>query len=794
MTDVILWVLAVEAAGLIAFPVCFFLFPKLRDRGFGISKPLGILAVAYLSWILSATQLVPSARSTLIAILALLAVLSGWYAWRQRAALVAFVRTERRALVASQMLFVLVFAGWVTYRAYDPAIDATEQPMDFAFLNASVRTYLGEPEDPWLRGESISYYYFGYWMMGSLSKLTGVHPAVAYNLALALIPAMAAIGMFSLVVNMVRSESKNLRYAFSAGLMAAALLVLAANLEGVLEFMRANGIGSDGFWQWLGIDGLDEPLPALTDTWRPQEYLWWWRATRVIGTFDGGGPLDYTIHEFPFFSFILGDLHPHVMSIPFVVLMLTMLWSYLRSPRLASPYVRITRDLDTRAITFTPAEGVGRHAATLAAMGLALGGLAFVNMWDLAVFSAFLIGVAGVKAYSARPNSASYIVQKIAAEALPVIALALILVLPYLASFSSQVSGIAAVGLHATRTPHMLIVWSLFILAVAPMIAVAFWRTTVDHDWPLAAVVSLAIALLPFVVWAAMSLDGDVDLVSRFLWILPFATLITAAVYTALWLSKQDQPPHGLAFALMLTALGLLLIMGPELLHVNDGFGSAWERMNTVFKLYYQAWIILSAAAGYAIYYWATLRDRSKGRALALARVWAVSLVVLLAASAYYPIAAAADKGNLFHQPATLDGLDYLVRFDRKAEYDAIDFIRGDAGRGSAVLEAFGSDYTPFGRISSSSGVPTVLGWAGHQVQWRGTHTAFAGRQEDIAAIYRTEDIEEAKRLLDKYGVDYVYVGDRERMTYGEVGLAKFAEFMDAPFQQGGVTVYRLRR
>ncbi len=792
MSDVILWLLAVEAAGLVAFPICYFLFPTLRDRGFGVSKPLGILAAAYLSWILSAAQVVPSSRLTIALILAALAAPSGWYAWRHRAELLSFVRRERRTLIAAQALFLLVFAVWATYRAYDPAIDATEQPMDFAFLNASARTHIGEPEDPWLRGESISYYYFGYWMMGALTKLTGVHPAVAYNLALALIPALAAMGMFSLVVNMVRTHSKGLRYAFAGGLLAAALLVFAANLEGALEFMRANGMGSDGFWRWLGVDGLDQPLPALTESWRPQEYLWWWRATRVIGMSDGDLTLDYTIHEFPFFSFILGDLHPHVMSIPFVVLMLTMIWAYLRSPQPASLFKATRGDPGASVTKVKMAAGVGRHAALIGAMGLALGGLAFTNMWDLATLAALLVGVAGVKAYSARPNSVYGLAWGVVLV-LPVVALALALVLPYLVSFSSQVSGIAAVGQYATRLPHMLIVWSLFILAVAPMIAVVFWRTTVDRGWGLPMVISLMAGLLPFTVWALMSLDGDASMTARMIRILPFAALIGAAVYSALWLSKQDEPQYGMVFALTLAALGLLLIMGPELLHVNDGFSGAWERMNTVFKLYYQAWILLSAAAGYAVYYWASLRDRARGRSLVMARVWSLAFLALLAASAYYPIAAAATKGNLFAQDATLNGLSHLARFNRQDEYDAIEFIRRDAGLGEAVLEAFGGDYTPFGRISSSTGAPTVLGWAGHQVQWRGTHTVLGDRQADIAAIYSTEDVEEAKRLLDKYDVSYVYVGDRERSTYGEAGLAKFAEFMDAPFQQGGVIVYRRR-
>ena len=783
MTDVILWVLAVEVVGLVAFPICFFLFPSLSDRGFGIAKPLGIVGVAYVSWILGTAQLVPSTQITLALIVAAFAALSGTYAWRQRAVILAFVRKEWQSLLAAEALFVLVFTAWALYRAYDPAIAATEQPMDFGFLNASIRTYLGEPEDPWLRGESISYYYFGYWMMGSLAKLTGIHPAVAYNLSLALIPAMAAMGIFSLVAGMVRSDSRGLRYALTAGFVAAALLVLAANLEGVLEFMRANGLGAAGFWQWLGVDGLDEPLPAPTESWRPQEHLWWWRATRTIGSFDGDTTLDYTIHEFPFFSFILGDLHPHVMSIPFVVTFLTMLWGYLRSPNQGWPLSRASFAGDGRASL----AALGRSAALPAAIGLVLGALAFNNMWDLPVFAALLVGVVGVRAYSARPDDLAGLIERTASAALPVIALALILIAPYLVSFGSQVSGIGAVGAYATRPPHLLIVWSLFLLAVAPVIVSVFVKTTVDRGWRLLSGISLSVGFLPFIMWAVLSFGGDASPVARLLWVLPFALLIGAAVFGALWLSKQADPPHGPIYALMLAALGFLLIMGPELLHVDDSFGGALERMNTVFKLYYQAWILLSVAAGYAVFHMLKLRYSAEGGALTLARIWLVAFVVLLACSAYYPLAAAATKGNPKDRDPTLDGLAYLPADERAA----IEFIRRDAGRDSAVLEAFGADYTPHGRVSSSTGVPTVLGWAGHEIQWRGSHEPLSGRSEDITAIYTTEDVEEARRLLDKYGVDYVYVGDRERQAYGEAGLAKFGELMDAAFRQGGVTVYR---
>jgi YYY domain-containing protein len=775
MLNVLLWLLAVEAMGLAVFPLCYFLFPRLRDRGFSVSKPLGILLIGYLSWILSVLHVLPSVQLTVAGLLIAVGGLSLWYAWGRRLEILAFARRELVVILAAEVVFLVMFFGWVAYRAIDPAISGTEQPMDFAFLNASIRSDVGAPEDPWFRGASISYYYFGYWMMGALSKLTGIASSVSYNLSLALIPALGAMGVFGLVFDMVRSEGR-LRYALAGGIAAALLLVVVANLEGVLEFMRANGLGSGGFWDWVRIDGLDGAPSRLAESWRPEEWLWWWRATRVIGDFGGGQVLDYTIQEFPFFSFILGDLHPHVMSVPFVVLFLTLCWSLLKAP------AHVWRAFDIRSY------------AALVAMALSLGGLGFTNMWDLPVFSAVVLGVFALKTFSVR----GAIDWRTAGQTLlnggAVIALALLLILPYLVTFTGQVSGIAPVASATTRPFHMLVVWTLFFVAVTPFILAAFWQTTVRHGWARLTNVSLLVGFSPYVVWAFLHLERggtSSELPGRLFHILPFAMLISIAVYCALWTAREDRSSPGKAFALALSALGLLLIMGPELLLVDDSFGGAFDRMNTVFKLYYQGWIVLAVASGFALYYWWSLRERTAGWKLLLTHLWSAVFVVLLAGAAYYPLATAATNLALAPERPTLDGLAYINRF-AGAEYRAIEFIREAAGPDSAVLEAVGDDYTDFGRISSSTGVPTVMGWLGHEIQWRGATLPLEARSRDVETIYRTQDVEEARILLAKYSVDFVYVGSRERQRYGAEGLGKFATFMETAFSDGDVLVYRM--
>lgn len=777
MLNAFWWLLTVEAIGLAAFPLAYYLFPRLADRGYSISKPLGILLIGYVSWMLSLLHVLPSVRLSLIGLLLLMGGLSSWFVWQRRDEFKAFIIRERMTIIAVESIFLVFFIGWTIFRATDPAINHTEQPMDFAFLNASIQNTTGQPEDPWLRGETISYYYFGYWMMGGVSQLSGVPSNFSFNLSLALIPAMGAMGIFGLIFSMVRSEARRMRYAVLGGVAAAILLGVVSNLEGVLEFMRANDIASQAFWDWIRIDGLDGSAPPPADSWTPSEFWWWFRSTRVINTFDGIQGLDYTIQEFPFFSFILGDLHPHVMSIPFAILFLTIGWNFLRMP------MHVWRE-----------RNVQRYALILA-MALTLGGLAFTNMWDLPTYSAIFLGLAVMKTYHANGGGVIAMTKGVVLIGAVVIGLAILLYLPYYISFNSSVSGIQPVMAATTRPIHLFIIWGLLLVAVVPFILRAFWETRIGGDWRRLTLFSLAVVVVPFLAWAVLHLNnggGISDLIGRFFLILPFAALISAAIYSALWFVREDGP-SGKPFALMLAAFGLLLIMGVELLFVDDSFPAPNERMNTVFKLYYQAWLLLAASGGFAIYYWRSMRISLSGWRHSLTTVWAGVFVILLVGSLYYPPAAAVSKGELALKDATLDGLAFVKR-NRNGEFEAINYIKGNVDSGSAIVEAVG-EWFDAGLISRSTGIPTIFNWPGHESQWRGDADSFAGREQDVSDIYQTQDIELARNLLAKYDVDYVYIGPRERAKYyadGEDGLSKFSDFMELVFNEGDVVLYRL--
>ena len=662
MSSVLVWLATVEIIGLTAFPLAFFLFPKLQDRGFGLSKALGILLIGYAAWILSVTHLVPSIPTTLGIFVVVMAAASAILIYRRGEEMLDFIKRRWRLIAVTELIFLVVFIAWTLFRAYDPAIDHTEQPMDFAFLNASINSTFGQPEDPWLRGESVSYYYFGYWMMGAVSQISGVASNLSYNLSLALIPALASAGIFSLVFTLVRSDGAGMRLGIVAGVASGFVLGIVSNLAGVLEFMRANAIGAQGFYDWIAIEGLDGPAETPTESWYPEEFWWWFRVTRIINTFVDGRGIDYTIQEFPFFSFMLGDLHPHVSAIPFAILFTGFVLSFFMSDMLDFRRMRI------------------RDFISVIAMGVSLGGLAFTSMWDLPTYAMLLVGVAAIKAYPSQDSSGFGYVRRaalaIAQVPLAVILLAVILYLPYYLSFTSSVQGIGA-SITPTRYVHLLVVWGVPMALVAPFIIGSFWQTVVGSDWRRMTVISASIALIPFLVWLVLRLQAVGHATSptdRLIHIIPFALLIGMSAWSAIYEAKT-RGPSGRAFALALATLALLLIMGPELLYVDDFFGESNERMNTIFKLYYQAWVLLAAVSGFSLYYWLRSRQTAAGWRKSLLTLWAAGAVVLLICGLYYPPAAVVTKTANFSSEPTLDGLAF-VSGKSPAEYEAIEFVK----------------------------------------------------------------------------------------------------------------------
>jgi uncharacterized membrane protein len=404
---VLFWFLVLELFSLVSFPLAYRAFSRLPDRGWAFSKPLGLLLVGLGTWMIGLTHTIPNSRWTVLLALVIVGVLSWAAVRRHLPEMRAFVREHASVIVAAELLFAAVFLGFTLLRASISDISGTEQPMDLMFLNATVTSPFYPPNDPWLAGQPVSYYYLGYLMIGALTMFTGIGVAIAYNLGLATAAALAAIAAFGVTFNLVRLARGSVDGAVFGGIAAAFLLLVASSLVGTLELVRAAGIGGDGFWSNVGIDGLTEP-DGPSPTWAPVEtHLWWWRISRVV---PGG------INEFPLFSFLLGDLHPHVMSIGFVLLTVGVAIQIYLQTSLLTIGIKAHSVLLTAALalfTIALADFVLLDAglvwlfavAALIAVGslgplwplglvlvASTGALGAINLWDLPLGAALVVG------------------------------------------------------------------------------------------------------------------------------------------------------------------------------------------------------------------------------------------------------------------------------------------------------------------------------------------------------------------------------------------------------------------
>ena len=230
--------------------------------------------------------------------------------------------------------------GWAILRAYAPykiMNTGGEKFMEIAFLNATLHSPRFAPFDPWLSGFAISYYYFGYVMMALLTRLSGVAPGVGFDLYDALLFSLTLVGAFGVVYDLIagrrkppgQGQRRAAQRAITFGVIGALLVAVMGNLEGLLEGLRSLGALPESFFQWINIPDLAQApvtasfYPGTTDGW------WWWRASRILAD----NPISSSgnsITEFPFFSFLLGDNHPHVLALPFVLLAIALALNLLR--------------------------------------------------------------------------------------------------------------------------------------------------------------------------------------------------------------------------------------------------------------------------------------------------------------------------------------------------------------------------------------------------------------------------------------------------------------------------------
>ena len=857
MVTFLLWYICITLIGLVTFPLAYKLFPALVDRGYALSRTLGLLVWGYFFWLLASLGILKNDIGGLLLGLFVLIGLSYW-AFRTISAdeLRNWWNDNRRLVVSVETLFLFAFAGLTIIRAANPEVLGTEKPMELAFINAILRSPNFPPHDPWLSGYGISYYYFGYVLTAMIAKLTATQGSVAFNLALSLIFGLSAVAAYGILYSLLESlrakldppsKSEN-SHNLILSLLGPVFILIVSNLEGFLEVLHARGLFwkpdetgqlTSGFWRWLDMKELSLP-PSQPFSWVPSRYLWWWRASRVVQDYDLAGTWREVIDEFPFFSFLLADLHPHVLVMPFALLVIGISLNIFLGGGMGS----------SRWLGFK----ININPLTFWSSALVIGGLAFLNTWDFPIYIFMfslgyvlwraaaqpahreLINDSDDQTAESEPEYSGDISLFTLVKEFLLIAFTLgisgvILYLPFYIGFSSQAGGILPNLVYSTRGAHL---WVMFGSLLLPIFAylLFLWRRN-RNQFYLGRGLLLALGLLLFLLFSSLllglgiasipllgsifvnSLGGEtgnglfqesiIRRISNLGWVtlllllsLTFGSLITLLrpkitssdpptahtepAIAEVGKSKYISRAKSHDFVLLLILMGGLLVLFTEFYFLRDQFGS---RMNTIFKFYYQTWILWGIAAAFGVS--VLLKE--------LRRYWGVGfrigLVILFIMALAYPLMSIWNKTNGFNPSRgfTLDGAAHL-------ENNAQDEMAGirwlESAPPGVVLEAVGSQYSEYARVATYSGQPNVLGWAGHESQWRGGRDEIGTREEDIELIFRTSNWEDAKGLLDLYNVRYVFIGSLERRTY-RVSETKFGRFLGEPvFELGQVSIYEI--
>ncbi len=819
---VLSWWLLVTLAGAAALPLCLRLLSGLPDRGYTLARAAGLLLVGFVFWLLASLGFLDNTTGSMALawLIVLLLGLALYFAGgRERIDLRAWWRENSRVVIVGEILFFVLLFGWSIVRAYQNNLVGTEKAMELAFLSSTMRSPTFPPADPWLSGYAISYYYFGYVIMAMLSLLSGVSSTVGFGMTTALLVALTGLGAFGVGYNLVRSRAFNAMaakkigqgrgVAIAAGLLGAVLIVFMGNFElPLVELPYRTGIASTGYLQLWNMNDLQTPLAEGQGSgdlavWSSRGW-WWWHSARVISDRNLNGVHSEVIDEFPQFSFLLADNHPHVLALPFVMLALAAALNTLLTRRRPSGY-------------------------EIAFYGVIVGGLIFLNTWDGPIYLIILLGAEALRRLIAngtgrlRRSDWTALVL-LGAE---VLLLAVVFYLPFLAAFRSQAAGIAPNLLNPTMPGQFFLMFAPFILLIAPFLAVEAWRAGRRMNWRVGIVLGLlllvgligAMLLLGLAGMIVPSIQATVDqfvfdnggwgtvAVAAFakrLAYLPTALLLVAGLILVIGrlfprrIDDGDEqsvvsytPQTG--FVLLLIAAGLVLTLVPEFVYLRDNFGT---RMNTVFKFYYQAWIVFGISGAYGIVsFFAGQKLPRPGWRIA----YGGTVVAVLAGGLLFPVLGIDTRmfyesgRNSYDVPATLDGGPTLTSAD---DYQAAlclsELVPGDD---AVVASAVGGSYAwSYGAVSTLTGIPTVLNWTGHEGQWRGsTYSATVGsREPDIHSLYSDPTWNTTRSIIERYGINYIVFGSSERSAFGDASEIKFLDNLDVACQSGDTRIFRV--
>ncbi len=761
---VFFWWLALALLGCLAFPLVFAALRGVSDRGYIFGKLLGMLLLAYLVWLLAYLHLVAFSHVSMVLVVGVLLASGTALFYAQRRAMMAFLRRRWRLLLLEEALFTLAFLLFAGIRSLNPDLWNVylggEKPMEMAFLNAILRSPYMPPLDPWYAGGYINYYYYGYIVFGAFIKLTGIAPATAFNLAIPTLFALTFTGAFSLLYSLSRR--------LSLALLGSYFVALIGNFDGLLQVK-----------DWLGAAMKHLALPTFD----------YWRSSRII---------PFTINEFPFWSFLFADLHPHVIDMPVTILMLGIVSAILVSGE------SILHHVDTRLRLRW------RSLPLYALAAFIFGSLACINPWDMPLYALLtaaallLRTIVDSSGWPTRMRAMSALVSLAIYAAL--CGLAYLFYLPFYASYQQlYVNGLGLVSLGTKLSDYLTIndLW-LFLTVSFFLLELYRWWTRRLAARAGAAGRSLSVASGA----VARRACGYVLLcmvVLTFAALLGLKALLVTLIATGAFLLVAQRDPRTRFISLLLLA-ALCISLGVEFVYVRDFLdGGFYARMNSVFKFSISAWFSFAIGGALAAQrLWQHMRGLLRG-------VWLVVFALLIVANSLFLSLGTLSRIHdhqvwVQGQPPVLSA-NYIPTLNGEAfirawypgDTEAIAWINENIAGSPVILEAAEPySFSWFARVSVYTGLPDVLGWPDHVAEQRNSEQVLS-RMVDVGIIYSTLDPNQASQLLRYYHVRYVYVGELEREAYASQSTGSLDKFdrmvgsgLRVVYRHDGVTIYEV--
>ena len=613
------------------------------------------------------------------------------YCREQKAGFECIPFAHLNLVYAEELLFFAAFLLWTYFAGFHPAAYGTEKFMDYGFMEAMMRSKTLPATDLWYSQGKINYYYGGQYFAVFLTKLSGAKVELTYNLMRTFVAGLAFAMPFSLIHQIVTDRLEKVRTGWKKAL---------PSVTGILAGISVSIAGNMHYVVYGQIIPFIQKLKGeeVSSYWFPD-------ATRYIGF--NPDVEDKTIHEFPCYSFVLGDLHAHVVDIMFVLLLLGLLYAWMKKVR--------TTELSGESMSRREFWKKQLLMPQLLAAGALLGMFHWTNYWDFVIYFVVTCGAALFMNIIGQKGKIRWVLEVTAAQAVEIMTLATVIILPFTLQFdtSNMVQGIALAKHHSL--PHQLLVlWGL-----PGILTILF-------------VVSLLIEKL------------------------------RGAEQKSLYhLLTSIRLPD--LFAVLMGLCAIVLVLIPELVYVRDIYENGNARANTMFKLTYQAYIMFGMTMIYAIFRLLVIGKNKILKVLAF-----IGLFLFVWTCGYFGNSVHSWFGTVW-KPSQYKGLNAtaFLETDFPEDVNGIRWLKENISDAPVVLEANGDSYSEYERVSAMTGLPTIMGWYVHEWLWRGDLADLNAKIEEIKEIYTSTDETRVKELLEEYNVSYIFVGSCERNKYG---------------------------